>query len=216
MSNTRSVQPRAPSLKQALPLAARYQAGERLAALAREWGCWRNDLRRRLDTLGVLRPEDRLPRRCRVCRDPVRGTRHDLCARHVRCYCSRCERPLPQGRVNRWCLICEGERKPADYLRRRRQVLARPRGCVVCGMGMPPGRLERRCTSCQRQYQAGQRQRPGRRCAGCWEPIPPRNQVYCDPCSQVQSKWRRDYHQGKPEALALRPIEPRRYWQRED
>lgn len=217
MSQTKTVRPEPPTLSQAARLRPRYLAGARLGDLSRELGCWRHDLRRLFDALGCLRDEDRLPRRCRVCAEPVlSSSRRDLCAAHVRRFCSRCERPLPKSRVNRWCFFCERERKPEDYEYRRLLALKRPRQCRDCGGEQPPGRLDPRCPSCASTERRRRREQAKRRfCAGCREPIPPRNAVYCDSCHAVYSQWRYAYHRGDPAARALRSLEPRRRWQQE-
>ncbi len=216
MSRTKTARPQPPTLSQADALAPRYRAGASLADLAREFGCWRNDLRRMFAALGCLRGGDRLPRLCRVCQSPVRSaSRRDLCADHVRRFCSRCESRLPRGRKNRWCSRCEQERKPEDYRYRRLLALRSPPLCRDCRQEQPAGRIDARCPDCaaawRRERRASQRKR---RCAACREFILPRNLSYCDSCSAALGQWRRDYRRGDPAALAVRPLKEYRRWQK--
>lgn len=215
MSQTKSVRPPGPTLAQAAALRPRYLAGAKLADLSHEFGCWRHDLRRMFEALGVLRDEDRLPRLCRVCRAPVRSSsRRDLCADHIRRFCSRCETPLPKRRANRWCTACEQERKPADYELQRRRSVRAPGRCRDCSVDLPPGRIDPRCTRCAAAYRLKRRaEAKKRRCAGCRELIPARCVTYCDNCNAALSQWRRDYRRGKPEAVAIRPLKEYRRWQ---
>lgn len=119
------------------------------------------------------------PRLCRICgRMGARGTKRDLCAVHVKLYCSVCEAHMPPGRVNHRCTGCEQARK-VDYWERpgarcsqcgeerdgnhasrcrkcvaedyevlRWAILHRERPCVHCGTVMPKGRRLNRCGPC--------------------------------------------------------------------
>lgn len=217
MSQTKTARPTPPTLSQAARLRPRYLAGARLGDLSAELGCWRNDLRRMFETLGCLRAEDRLPRLCRVCQEPVRSSsRRDLCSAHVRQFCSRCEVALPKGRANRWCSDCERERKPDDYRYRRLLALKSPGQCCDCPCPLQPGRINSRCTACASQYRRLQRERARRRrCAGCRILIPARCQTYCDNCAAMLSQWRYAYHHGDPAARAIRPLKEYQRWQQD-
>jgi hypothetical protein len=218
MSQQKSSRPTPPTLAQAAKVRPRYLAGARLGDLAREMGCWRDDLRRLFAALGCLRDEDRLPRRCRICAAPVRsGSGRDLCAAHVRQFCSRCEAPLPEGRVNRWCYRCEQERKPADYALRRLVALRVPGECRRCHAPLPPGRIDPRCPACasayRRQKRQQRRRRDAHRCVMCGDPLPLARISYCGGCDGMLDKWRRAWHRGNPIARRLGTVETRKRWQ---
>lgn len=130
------------------------------------------------------------PRLCRICgRIGARGTQRDLCAVHVRLYCSLCETHLPPGRVNHHCRACEDEHKQRLYRRAGRicamcgereikvhasrcqhclheeyevhrwAMLHVARPCRQCGEILPKGRRLNRCVSCQRKHNRERKRR---------------------------------------------------------
>lgn len=169
-------------------IAARYARGESLEALRSEFGCWRCHAQRAVRKYGGrLRAGDDGPLRCRICGEPAAGnSKRNLCAGHVRRFCSRCEAEMPEGRVCRWCYACGAANKEQLYARRlpcsqcgtkirtprstvcadcamaiyrmQRQVaLAHPKACADCRIPLPKGRINRRCLRCHRKWERARR-----------------------------------------------------------
>jgi len=122
--------------------ARRYAAGEPLAALTQAFRVWTLTVKAAVKRYGVsLRPEDRVPRVCRLCGQPAAGnTKRLLCAAHIRRFCSRCEDELPEGRSDRWCAACQAAQHERLYARRNRP-------CPTCATGVVNGRACR-CPDC--------------------------------------------------------------------
>jgi len=190
---SRSVNPKLTEA-QKREVARRYAEGCSLPALVAEYRTWTTNAKWAIKKYGgTLRPEDTAPRVCRVCGTLVLSpTRRNLCAAHIRHYCSICDEKLPKGRANRWCSACDAANKErlyargglcsvcgdrprtprsticarcqtAAYLAERQVRTKHPGQCLNCRAALPAGRIRRRCTACDRKHERWRRRDRRRR-----------------------------------------------------